>query len=253
MSLLDIARDASDLLTLPRITQVIGNVNKNERQMLQIILEGGDDLAVMSNSNGGSWSVLERIHEFPTTAGTTEYDLPEDFGKVIVDTAWQKDKYWHMRGSLASNEWQQIRNRQASISYNVFRFLRTQAPPQAPVSQSSAENTLRKFTLEPAPGEGITLIYEYVSDYWWIGTDGTFKRKPTADDDESLFDHRLHVLDAVWRFKAANSRNFATDIAKFESRRDRLLVQDEAQMPIPIGYDRRLYANYTESDLEWCP
>lgn len=253
MSLLDIAQGASDIIGLPTVSQVIGNNTNDVRQLRQVIQQSGNALCQMTNSNGGGWSVLNRIHEFDGQDGVTEYNLPSDFKKLIVETAWQKDKYWLMRGSLNAKQWERIRNRQATVSYNVFRIFRTSGSGGAQ-ARNAAPNTLRKFTIEPAPGETTPLVYEYISNAWWVSQDGsTFRNRPEEDTDESLFGDDIHILDAVWRFKAANAFNFAADIALFEDFRDTAIVQDEAAEPIPIGYGGRVGGNRDESDVGWCP
>ena len=252
MSLLDIVRESFAIIGLDDVTQVIGNNEPNVRQTRALIEQGGNMIARTSNADGGTWSILERYYEFVTEDDKVEYDLPNDFERLISETAWQKDKYWRMRGSIPPKQWQAIRNRQATVPYNVFRVLRTQNSTTGAILQSSAPQTLRKFTLEPAAGGGITLVYEYISRHWWISQDGTeLKRRATADTDESLFGDSLHVLDAVWRFKSANGLKFSDELAIFEVERDRMLVQDASAEYISVGHDRRLGANYWESDVEW--
>ena len=256
MSLLDIAQAISDQVGIKEISSVINNSGDNERQIHRLIQSGGRALCQKTNSNGDGWSVLTRIHEFTTVDAEPEYNLPSDFKKFVVNTAWQKDKYWRMRGSLSGQRWEQIRNRQSSQSYNVFRIFRTQNSVGAQVQDDSAPNTIRKFHIEPAPGAGIDIVYEYVSEAYWISEDGTtFKRTPDADSDESLFGDEMHILDGIWRFKAAKGYNFSTDLALFEDYRDTAMAQDMAQEnPIPVGYrDTGRYANWTESDVGWCP
>ena len=263
MSLLTIAQAIADEVGVKSIQSVVNNTGKNERQIRRLIEAGGRALCQKTNSNGDGWSVLTRIYEF-TTEGTsieqvTEYDLPSDFKKFVAETAWQKDKYWKMRGSVGGRAWERIRNRQASQSYNVFRIFRTQETGEAAiqsVSVNSAPNQLRKFHIEPAPGAGIDIVYEYVSQAWWISEDGsTLKNQATADTDESLFGDEIHIRDGVWRFKQANSRQYAADLAIFEDYRDTELVQDMAQEnPIPVGRSyQSSYANSDESDVSWCP
>lgn len=251
MSLLNIVKEASAIIGLDDVSQVIGNNEPNVRQLRALIEQGGNQIARTSNADGGTWSVLERIYEFPTQADKTEYDLPSDFERLVSETAWQKDKYWRMRGSIPPKQWQAIRNRQATVPYNVYRVLRTQNSVSS-ISQDAAPQTLRKFVLEPAPGENITLVYEYISRAWWIAQDGTqYKRRATDDTDESLFGDDLHILDVVWRFKSANGLKFSDELAIFEVERDRMLVQDASAEYIAVGHDRRLGANYWESDVEW--
>lgn len=253
MSLLNIARNTADIIGLPEIDQVVGNPEKDVRQLLALIRRGGNTLSQTTNSDGGSWSVLERIHEFQTTANETEYDLPVDYSRLIIGTAWQKEKYWLMRGSATPQQWESVRNRQAKTPYNIFRILRTQSGGAVgQVGQGQAPNLLRKFTLEPAAGEAITLVFEYVSKFLWISSDGSiYKQVPDADSDESLLGDDIHVLDAVWRFRKAKSLDYAADLAEFELVRDRALVQDNATESIPVGYSRRAGANKDESDVEW--
>ena len=253
MSLLDIVSRASDEIGLPDVTQVIGNSDKNSRQLLQHLLSGGNSITQMINAQGGSWSVLTRIYEFTTTQDEPEYVLPSDFGRIIVDTAWQKDKYWQMRGSVDPRSWERLRNRQTSASYNVFRILRRSGNGAITIN-SNAPNQLRRFVLEPAPGDGETLVYEYVSQDWWVDVTGSdFSRQPDSDDDESVFGDDIHVFDLVWRWKKANGFDYAADLAEFEQYRDNALFQDMAMPQVPVGHSDRLYANKDESDVEWCP
>jgi hypothetical protein len=50
-----------------------------------------------------------------------------------------------------------------------------------------------KFTLWPAPTSTLVMGFEYVSNSWVIGADGSYKTKATADDDTFLFPDRLLV------------------------------------------------------------
>ncbi len=250
MSLLSIVKEAAAIIGLEDYSQVIGNSDSDVRQLRALLQQGGNMISNMTNADGGAWSVLERIYEFPTTENETEYDLPADFQRLITETVWQKDKYWKMRGSATPRQWEMVRNRQAKTPYNVFRILRTQNGVTQ-VGENQAPQVVRKFTLEPEPGENITLVYEYISNAWWVSENGEFKRRATADTDESVFGDHLHVLDLVWRFKNANSLEYASELALFEMERDRLLIQDAATEYISAGIDRRAYANKWESDVEW--
>lgn len=245
MSLLTIVQGAADLIGLPIYNQVVGNAEADVRQLFANLKIGSNTLVKTTNGSGGSWSALERIYEFQSAADQTEYILPEDFDRLIVGTAWQKDKYWQMRGSRTPQQWQRVRNRQSSTPYNQFRLLRTQN------GQGSLQD-VRRFTLEPAPGENITLVYEYVSTWPWVSEDGsTFKKVPDNDNDRSVLGDDIHILDTVWRFKKGNGLSYSADLAEFEAIRDAMLVQDEASEAISVGYDRRFGANKDESDVEW--
>jgi len=252
MSLLKVAQRVADAQTLPAISQVLGNEDDNVRQIRQWIQEGGNDLAQTTNADGGSWSILERIYEFASVADQGEYSLPADFEKFISNTAWQREKYWQLRGSLTPQQWERQRNRRSNTAYNVFRIFRTQNGSATTVQKSLAQNTIRKFHLEPPTDGGTTLVYEYVSNYWWVSEDGsTFRREPEDDTDEPLFGDDLLVLYVLWRFKAANGFDFSSDLALFETKRDRMLVQDRAAEPISVGRSRHGYANRDESDVDW--
>ncbi len=245
MSLLTIIQSAADLIGLPLYTRVAGNAESNVRQLFAGLKIGSNTLVKTTNGSGGSWSALERIYEFQSGADQTEYTLPEDFDRLITGTAWQKDKYWLMRGSRTPQQWQRVRNRQVSTPYNQFRLFRSQ-------ETSIPQGDVRRFTLEPAPGENITLVYEYVSKWPWVSEDGsTFKKIPDNDNDESVLGDDIHILDTVWRFKKSNGLSYTADLAEFEAIRDAMLVQDEASEHISVGYDRRAGANKDESDIEW--
>ena len=253
MSLLRIIQRASNGIGLPVVSSVTGNEDNNVRQLLEFVQEGGNALAQTTNQDGGSWSVLERIYEFQSVADQVEYNLPADFEKMITGTAWQAEKYWALRGSLTPRQWERQRNRRSNTAYNVFRVFRTQETNGGgATAKSLAQNSIRKFQLQPPTDADTTLVYEYVSNYWWVSADGTtFRKEPTADDDEPLFGDDLLVLYAIWRFKAENGFSFAAALASYETKRDAMLVQDRAAEYITVGYDRRGYVNKDESDLEW--
>lgn len=250
MSLISIAQEIADSVGLPAIQQVIGNNDNNVRQILAIIKRSGRTLSQMTNSEGDGWSTLNKTHEFQTVNGQAEYDLPNDFKHLIVKTAWQKDKYWQLRGSLNSRQWARLVNRRSTVGYNVFRIARTTAAIGA--ASVGALNLVRKFVLEPPPGGGEDIVFDYVSKFWWVSNDGTtFKAEPTADTDESLFGDHIHIMDGIWRYKAANNFGYAVDLADFEVYRDQALAQDMAAEPIPVGHGGEVTANRDESDVEW--
>ncbi len=57
------------------------------------------------------WQFLEREQTIVTVAGTTTYDLPDDFDHFIEDSEWNRTTRLPMVGSLRTDEWAMLKAR----------------------------------------------------------------------------------------------------------------------------------------------
>lgn len=124
----------------------------------------------------------------PVIFARDTYTIPSDFDHFISHTWWDRTNHWMLMGpqSPQFDQWQRsgivttgprLRWRQIGHRPTVFRLW----PP--PTSQSVPD----------------ALVFEYCNDGWVAASDGTFKKRFTADDDTSLLDDDALILGCKWR------------------------------------------------------
>ena len=225
-SFFEIARDVGDVIGIKRVTSLVGNSEPHARAMLVLLDQGGKNLTKLRNTWGASWAVLTREHTFTTVAAQEEYAFPEDFTAFVDGTVWDRSSYREARGVFSPQEWQQVKSgliETSGIAPN-YRIRR------------GASGRGRSLYLDPIPGGGEILVYEYVSRSWVVDAAGTsFGERIAVDTDEPLFDDDLVRMDLVWRFKQSRGLSFATELAEFEIERDRRLAEDAGTRKLEVG------------------
>jgi hypothetical protein len=115
-----------------------------------------------------------------TTTTDAAYDLPVDWSVPLNGTTWDRTSQWPLIGPKTPTEWQILKSGigVAAPQYR-FRFFG------------------RQFHLHPAPGAGLTIVQEYLSSNWVLGTSGDAasigKPRITLDNDYILLDERLFI------------------------------------------------------------
>ena len=128
------------------------------------------------------WEQLVRSYTILTQAGDTgAYALPDDFGHITNQTAWDNTNRIQLGGPLSASEWTRLRGRDLASStiYTSFRI---------------AQN---RFNVYPTPpSAGTDLSFEYITINWVLdeATDPTrpvYKSEVTLPSDKPLFDKTL--------------------------------------------------------------
>jgi hypothetical protein len=137
------------------------------------------------------------------------YDLPSDWSKQVPQTEWDRTNFWPLAGPKTAQEWSFLKGGIVSTGPRLrFRI------------QGS------KFTLNPVPSDGEVLSFEYISNAWVVGSDGTAKSEFTADDDTCIFADSLMILGTkmLWR----EEKGFESTIIRkqFEDMRSKKTAQN---------------------------
>lgn len=105
------------------------------------------------------------------------YPLPSDWRKQINQTEWDRTNRWPLIGPKSPQEWQSFRSGIVNASPRQrFRI----------VGNSIA--------IDPAPPDGLTLAYEYISSAWVLSASGSPKTSADADTDTFRFDDHLLTM-----------------------------------------------------------
>lgn len=193
-----------------------------------------------------NWEVLERKHSFVTAAGDSgEYALPEDFGYMIDQTAWQEGvpgSAYPLLGPASAQYWSYL---EASQLYNVTIY--------AWFRQN--EGKLKLFPQPPPPD--IPISFRYMSRSWVIDgqsdpSDPVYKDKVTAYPDIVRYDPMLFVKGLVLSFLEAKGFDTTKAQDAYMLAFDSITGHDKPAPVLnlngPVAYNRFLdYRNIPET------
>ena len=116
------------------------------------------------------------------TFGQAKYDMPSDYARMVDKTQYNKSNRWSIIGPKDAQEWQWLKASYVTTGPRMrFRIMGN------------------KFTLWPMPTSTLVMGFEYVSNAWVVGQDGTLKTSTSNDSDTFRFPDRLLVLGTKWK------------------------------------------------------
>lgn len=83
-TVLEIINEFCDRINQPRESAIVGATTPAARQYLSLFKEVGEELL----ENPNDWPQLKRIYTFTITTGTSNYQLPGDFHKLLLGTQY---------------------------------------------------------------------------------------------------------------------------------------------------------------------
>ena len=141
------------------------------------IMQDSQIVSVGSNSAVMSIPATSTATGVTITFGQNLYALPSDYARMVDKTQYNKTNRWSVIGPKDAQEWQWLKSSYITTGPRMrFRIMGN------------------KFTVWPAPTANVVLSFEYMSNAWVVGYDGTPKTKATNDGDTFLFPDRLLIL-----------------------------------------------------------
>lgn len=232
MSLLTVAQAVAEEIGLPAPDTMVGATDDTVKQILRMINRTGKKLAKKN------WSVLQNEHTFSLVAGTAYYDLPSDYDRMIVETAWDRTTYWSLRGQLTPREWQ---IRKSGLVATVSTRLNFRIKPLTRVN---------KFYVDPTPTSTDSLVFEYISSKW-VRDAGNANGKTAyaLDDDVALISEELLELGAIWRMLDRKGFAYAEAKDEYDREVDNAYAEDGGALTLDMGAGRVTGSNLPEGNF----
>ena len=202
MSLLTMIQGVANSMGFPAPNFVVSSGDQMVREWLALANTSGQLLV-----SSYVWQELTRECLFTSTAaydqGTINGTLvtTDDFDRMVDNTLWNRSAIMKATGPVNSVEWQSDAAFQAAAPYPKYRIWRG------------------KLFIGPVgslPTAGDTYAFEYVSNQFCQGANGTGQNLWLADDDTGILSESLMKLDIIWRWKQMKSLEYADDLATFE-------------------------------------
>lgn len=205
MSLLTIAQNSADLLSITRPSAVVSSSDQQIRQLYAIIQEEGYDLASSYN-----WQALTEEQTFVTVAAAQQVAaIAADWDRFIPDSFFNRTLMRKVFGPVTPQTWQAI-----------------QAMPQLNSVFLAFRERGGYFLISPTPPAGQTIAYEYVSAYWAKSASGTPQAQFALDTDLSYLNEQLMTLGVRWRWKKSKGLPFQEDQDTYEQNKEQIQARD---------------------------
>lgn len=194
MTLLAIAQRVCDEVGMPRPSAVASSTDSLGRQLFALANTELEEISMAFD-----WPLLNTTYNFNTVIGQSQYNLPADFRKLLIKSAYNAATYYRMRGSLTAAQWQYRRN---ALLGPVQRY------------QIRLTGNPNKLNITPTPQSVEALVYEYQKSNFAMA--GAVEQPLYAvDTDVSIVDERLVRMGLKWRIKHAKGLEFSADIALY--------------------------------------
>lgn len=200
--ILTIISDACKRIGIVAPNTATGSTDLQVQQLVALANEEGRELA-----NRYPWTALIREATFTSVAAESQGALSPTiisaslgFKYIINDTIWNRSSRYPLAGPTSAPRWQAEKAFGISGPYSRYRIRGGQ------------------LLLNPAPGAGLTMAFEYLSENWVLAADGTTTRDGfTMDDDYPVLDSNMVTQGVVWRFKQAKGLEYSQDFTKYEA------------------------------------
>jgi hypothetical protein len=187
---LTIVTDACGIIGMPAPSSLLNTTDPQANSLKAMFKSAMETLAIRN------WPVLEREESITVVDGTANYSLPDDFQRIIADTAYDSSDYFRLKGNISNAEFQQLLTQGNAIGGKRFRI---------------AYSGGLMFRFAPTPDTGTTVTYVYITNQYLTDSNGIAKTTITADTDIPLLDPYLIQLDLIWRYKKSRGLDYGEE------------------------------------------
>jgi hypothetical protein len=208
-TLLNVIQQVSRELALPASSEVLSDETGSIQQLFALTVAACDELADMHD-----WQRLRKVSTVTTTAGISEYALPDDFLRMVPNTFWDRTNTRQLPGGLSPYGW-------SALDATV------------PGAATNFRISGNKFVLFPAPGlTPTTITFEYISRFYVIRTgDAAMQPEFASDSDTTVFHDRLLINFVKLKFLQEQGMN---TLAATENFNASLAAAKVTDTPAPV-------------------
>lgn len=199
-----------------------------ELEMCDLANEVAQDIAKYQD-----WQSLTAIASMTGDGVLTEFDLPDDFDRMLQGGAVQDTASW---------AW----GYRAYSSIDTFTFDEARGWNAAPGGWIIYGNKLR---FSPAPQTAAAIRFPYITKKIVLGDSTTPKEAFTADTDTFRLPERLLTLGLVWRWRENKKLDATGDQEAFIKALDEYAAKDAG--PVMIRRNARRYLPGTHPAWPW--
>lgn len=217
MTLLSLVQDVLGETGLDTVNTVVGTSEPRAPPLFAVARRALERVSAEYN-----WPQLLETHTFPTVDGTADYDLPSDFDKLILDTAYDATSDYKLIGGVTPAEWQFTNIHGGALSGRKFHI--TGFP--------------RKLRLTPTPTEVVSLMFLYKTNKHAVAVDGTTgKATFTLNNDSCKVGDNLVAMDMKWRYLKQRGFDYAEEFTEARNAADKAFAEAMSFPTITIGYN----------------
>ena len=199
MSLLTVVQQFCERSGLPSPPTVIGTTDPQVAQIRALLEEEGNDLSAR-----GGWEEITLQATHTTLAqedqGAIDTIASNGFRYIKNQTIWDRNDRLPVLGPMTSQEWQALKAVVVTGPRYQFRIRGG------------------RLLSNPPPPAGHEWAFEYVSQNWILGADGTtYKQYFTLDTDTMLLPETLMLMGLRWRWMREKGFSYAELFRTYES------------------------------------
>lgn len=193
--------------------------------------------------------MLTKEHEFTLVKNQPSYELPSDFSRFINGTLWDRVDSRPVT-PVSPQVWQEFKS--GLISAEIYKRWRVKANDQSKEIFIDPTPSQTQCTFECVDGNKVKvgLAFEYISNAWARGADGTKKETFSLDTDLFILPDSLLELSLKWRWLNSLSQTYTEEKAEFVRALSIAKAQDGGASKIIMdGGDNFRYPNIPETGI----
>lgn len=199
MTMLTVVQSFCRRTNLPVPTTVYGTTDTQVQQIMSLLEEIGNDMA-----SRGSWQGLTFEASHTSLAaedqGAIATIASNGFRYIKNNTIWDRTDKLPILGPLDGQEWQTLKGFVSTGPRYQFRIRGG------------------KLLINPTPTAGHSWYFEYVSQNWILGADGTtYKQYFTLDTDTLLLPESVLLMGLRAWWKKEKGFDYAEDMRMYET------------------------------------
>lgn len=216
MTVLSVAQDVAKYIGMEVPTALLSSTDREHVELAEIIQEMATRI-----SRDYDWQKLSAIATITGDGSDTDFDLPSDYDRMIVDTGlWLSSLQAPLTPIDSLDKWLELDVLSFGFITNAWIMYGDQ------------------IHIKPALATGVTAKYFYQSNLIVSPASGSNKTAFTLDTDTYRLDEQLLKLGAIWRWKAEKGQAYDEEMADYEELKGQLIVRDRGSKMVKVGQPR---------------